>query len=30
MKKIKEVFEIYCETSKFQYNNFDLSIKNEF
>jgi hypothetical protein len=30
IKKIKEVLEIYCETNKFKYNNFDLLIKNEF
>jgi hypothetical protein len=34
IEKIKEVLEIYCETSKFKYNNFggdfDLLIKNKF
>jgi hypothetical protein len=34
IETIKEVLEIYCETNKFEYNNFggnfDLLIKNEF
>jgi hypothetical protein len=33
IEKIKQVFQIYCETNKFKYNNFggdfNLLIKNE-